>query len=174
MSPLREELVTNYVLEQCVCFVFCRNSGVEVRDFGASWRDGIAFLALIDAIKANLINLAELRKVSNRSRLETAFDVAETKLGIARLLDAEDVDVDKPDEKSIMTYVAQFLHKYPEPKVCHNPTHPSISMTMMCWHEIDILFSIIQITGKCTRWCDHNSGRILRANPMVAHENHAV
>lgn len=98
------------------CFFF-RDAGIHVRDFGASWRDGVAFLALIDAIKANLINLAELRKASNRQRLEAAFDVAETKLGIARLLDAEDVDVDKPDEKSIMTYVAQFLHKYPEPKV---------------------------------------------------------
>jgi len=90
---------------------------VEVKDFGASWRDGVAFLALIDAIKANLVNLAELKKASNRQRLETAFDVAESKLGIAKLLDAEDVDVPKPDEKSIMTYVAQFLHKYPEPKV---------------------------------------------------------
>lgn len=57
-----------------------------------------------------------MRKESNRARLETAFDVAETELGIARLLDPEDVDVPKPDEKSIMTYVAQFLHKYPEPK----------------------------------------------------------
>lgn len=90
--------------------------GIEVRDFGASWRDGVAFLAIIDAIKANLINLAELRKASNRTRLETAFDVAEKDLGISRLLDPEDVDVLKPDEKSIMTYVAQFLHKYPEPK----------------------------------------------------------
>lgn len=45
--------------------------------------------------------------------------MAESELGIARLLDAEDVDVDKPDERSIMTYVAQFLHKYPEPKVRH-------------------------------------------------------
>lgn len=97
---------------------FCRDSGVEVKDFGASWRDGVAFLALIDAIKANLVNLAELKKTSNRQRLETAFDVAESKLGIAKILDAEDVDVPKPDEKSIMTYVAQFLHKYPEPKVC--------------------------------------------------------
>nr|XP_022915902.1 nesprin-1 isoform X7 [Onthophagus taurus] len=92
------------------------DAGIEVKDFGASWRDGVAFLALIDAIKANLINLAEMRKESNRARLETAFDVAESQLGIARLLDPEDVDVPKPDERSIMTYVAQFLHKYPEPK----------------------------------------------------------
>ena len=90
--------------------------GIQVRDFGESWRDGIAFLAIIDAIKANLVNLAEMRATTNRTRLETAFQVAETELGIARLLDPEDVDVPRPDEKSIMTYVAQFLHKYPEPK----------------------------------------------------------
>ncbi|KAF5292004.1 hypothetical protein FQA39_LY14121 [Lamprigera yunnana] len=92
------------------------DSGIEIRDFGASWRDGIGFLAIIDAIKANLINLTELRQESNKVRLETAFDVAEKDLGITKLLDPEDVDVPKPDEKSIMTYVAQFLHKYPEPK----------------------------------------------------------
>lgn len=99
---------------------FHRDIGVEVKDFGPSWRDGVAFLALIDSIKQNLINLAEMRKANkytNKQRLETAFDVAENKLGIARLLDADDVDVPKPEEKSIMTYVAQFLHKYPEPRV---------------------------------------------------------
>lgn len=63
-----------------------------------------------------MINLAELKQATNRARLETAFDVAESELGITRLLDPEDVDVPKPDERSIMTYVAQFLHKYPEPK----------------------------------------------------------
>lgn len=97
-------------------FALRSDSGLEIRDFGSSWRDGIAFLAIIDAIKANLINLAEMKKASNRARLETAFDIAESELGITRLLDPEDVDVAKPDEKSIMTYVAQFLHKYPEPK----------------------------------------------------------
>uniref|UniRef100_A0A182SV94 Calponin-homology (CH) domain-containing protein n=1 Tax=Anopheles maculatus TaxID=74869 RepID=A0A182SV94_9DIPT len=93
-----------------------KSTGLEVRDFGASWRDGIAFLSLIDAIKTNVINIAEMKKYNNRYRLDTAFNVAESELGIARLLDAEDVDVNSPDEKSIMTYVAQFLHKYPDVK----------------------------------------------------------
>ncbi|CAH3870841.1 unnamed protein product [Pieris brassicae] len=103
-------------LLQWVANALPKDSNIQVTDFGPSWRDGIAFLAIIDAIKANLINLAEMKRKTNRQRLEHAFDVAETQLGIARLLDAEDVDVDKPDERSIMTYVAQFLHKYPEPK----------------------------------------------------------
>lgn len=100
-----------------IILFFNRSSGLEVRDFGTSWRDGFAFLSLIDAIKTNVINIAEMKKYNNRYRLDTAFNIAEAELGIARLLDAEDVDVGSPDEKSIMTYVAQFLHKYPDVKV---------------------------------------------------------
>ncbi|XP_054006700.1 muscle-specific protein 300 kDa isoform X2 [Hylaeus anthracinus] len=102
-------------LLQWVTNALPKDIGIHVRDFGESWRDGNAFLAIIDAIRANLVNIAAMREASNRARLETAFQVAEVELGIARLLDPEDVDVPQPDEKSIMTYVAQFLHKYPEP-----------------------------------------------------------
>ena len=55
-----------------------------------------------------------MKSESNQTRLETAFYVAEVELGVTRLIDPEDVDVPNPDEKSIMTYVAQFLHRYPE------------------------------------------------------------
>ncbi len=55
-----------------------------------------------------------MKNETNVTRLETAFYVAEVELGVTRLLDPEDVDVPNPDEKSVMTYVAQFLHKYPE------------------------------------------------------------
>ena len=65
-------------------------------------------------IFAGVIDIESMRHVSNRARLEAAFVVAHAELGIAQLLDPEDVDVDRPDEKSIMTYIAQFLHRYPE------------------------------------------------------------
>ena len=92
------------------------NLGIEVKDFGPSWRDGYAFMGLINAIDENLIDIENYRNASNKSRLHTSFNIAETELGIPRLLDPDDVDLPKPDERSVMTYVAQFLHKYPEPQ----------------------------------------------------------
>jgi spectrin beta len=45
-----------------------------------------------------------------------AFDIAERKLDIARLLDAEDVNVACPDEKSVITYVSLFYHSFAKQK----------------------------------------------------------
>lgn len=98
------------------CFHYYRDIGITVTDFGPSWRDGLAFLGIVDSIKSNLVSIPQLRHRNNRERLEAAFKAAEDGLGVTRLLDPEDVDVAKPDEKSIMTYVAQFLHMYPEPR----------------------------------------------------------
>ncbi|MGH0114382.1 UNVERIFIED_CONTAM: hypothetical protein FKN15_005783 [Acipenser sinensis] len=92
-----------------------RQLGIEVNDFGKSWRSGVAFHSVIYAIRPDLVDMDKVRMKTNRENLEDAFTVAENELGIPRLLDPEDVDVDKPDEKSIMTYVAQFLKHYPDP-----------------------------------------------------------
>ncbi|KAK6304736.1 hypothetical protein J4Q44_G00253220 [Coregonus suidteri] len=91
------------------------HQGIEVKDFGASWRSGVAFHSVVHAIRPDLVDMEVVRRRSNRENLEEAFSLAENELGIPRLLDPEDVDVDKPDEKSIMTYVAQFLKQYPNP-----------------------------------------------------------
>ncbi|XP_013912844.1 PREDICTED: nesprin-1-like [Thamnophis sirtalis] len=98
-----------------VQYTAARQSGIEVKDFGQSWRSGIAFHSVIHAICPELVDLEKAKTQSNKKNLEEAFTIAESELGIPRLLDPEDVDVDKPDEKSIMTYVAQFLKHYPDP-----------------------------------------------------------
>ncbi|KAM9000867.1 nesprin-1 isoform 8-T9 [Sarcophilus harrisii] len=97
-----------------VQYTAAKQVGIEVKDFGRSWRSGMAFHSVIHAIRPELVDLEKVKGRPNRENLEEAFTIAETELGIPRLLDPEDVDVDKPDEKSIMTYVAQFLKYYPD------------------------------------------------------------
>ncbi|XP_043917738.1 nesprin-1-like [Protopterus annectens] len=117
--PSKRKIVTKgsakKALLKWVQYTAAKCAGIEVRDFGPSWRSGIAFLSVIHAIRPDLIDLEKAKGRSNRENLEEAFAIAETQLGIPRLLDPEDVDVDKPDEKSIMTYVAQFIKHYPDP-----------------------------------------------------------
>uniref|UniRef100_A0A3Q2NMQ8 Nesprin-1-like n=1 Tax=Fundulus heteroclitus TaxID=8078 RepID=A0A3Q2NMQ8_FUNHE len=87
--------------------------GLDVKDFGPSWRTGLAFFAVIRALRPDLVDMERVWRRPNRENLQEAFLLAETELGIPQLLDPEDVDVDKPDEKSVMTYVAQFLKHQP-------------------------------------------------------------
>lgn len=70
-------------------FFFLRQSGIEVKDFGRSWRSGVAFHSVIHAIRPELVDLEKVKGRPNRENLEEAFTIAETELGIPRLLDPE-------------------------------------------------------------------------------------
>ncbi|KAJ2780851.1 alpha-actinin [Coemansia javaensis] len=86
---------------------------VDVRDFSHSWQSGLAFCALIHRHRPDLLDYHALDKRDARTATALAFDVAERHLGIPRLLDVEDIcDVAKPDERSVMTYVAQYFHAF--------------------------------------------------------------
>ncbi|XP_018330207.1 spectrin beta chain isoform X2 [Agrilus planipennis] len=85
---------------------------VNVRNFTTSWRDGLAFNAIIHKHRPDLINYEKLSKSNPIYNLNNAFNVAEDKLGLTKLLDAEDVFVDQPDEKSIITYVVTYYHYF--------------------------------------------------------------
>uniref|UniRef100_A0A3P8VBG5 Calponin-homology (CH) domain-containing protein n=1 Tax=Cynoglossus semilaevis TaxID=244447 RepID=A0A3P8VBG5_CYNSE len=119
--PMKRKVVNKFqgnakkALLKWVQCTAAKHHGIQVKDFGPSWRDGVAFQSVVHAIRPDLVDMEVVRRRSNRENLEEAFALAENELGIPRLLDAEDVDVDKPDEKSIMTYVAQFLKHYPNP-----------------------------------------------------------
>ncbi|PAA61129.1 hypothetical protein BOX15_Mlig024302g2, partial [Macrostomum lignano] len=58
------------------------------------------------------IDYNALSKSQPLANLENAFRVADQRLGLARLLDPEDVSVDQPDERSIMTYVVTYYHYF--------------------------------------------------------------
>ncbi len=63
--------------------------GLNIIDFGPSWRDGYIFNAMVHNIDPSLVKMEELKLRSNVDNLENAFNIAENNLGIPRLLDAE-------------------------------------------------------------------------------------
>jgi len=85
---------------------------VKVDNFSNSWRDGLALCALIHKHRPDLLDFNSLDKSDHKKNLQLAFDVAEQHLGISPLLDVEDLDVDRPDERSVMTYISEFYHKF--------------------------------------------------------------
>uniref|UniRef100_A0A8C2BB84 Dystonin n=1 Tax=Cyprinus carpio TaxID=7962 RepID=A0A8C2BB84_CYPCA len=87
--------------------------GVRCDNFTTSWRDGRLFSAIIHKYRPDLVDMSRVSTQSSRSNLEQAFGVAE-QLGVARLLDPEDVDVSSPDEKSVITYVSTLYDVFPK------------------------------------------------------------
>ncbi|KAL2753816.1 hypothetical protein ACRALDRAFT_2029563 [Sodiomyces alcalophilus JCM 7366] len=94
---------------------------VDVRDFSASWNDGLAFCALLDIHRPDLIDYDALDKSDHRGNMQMAFDIAHREIGIPMLLDVEDVcDVAKPDERSLMTYIAYWFHAFSQMEKVEN------------------------------------------------------
>merc|ERR1712100_904737 len=82
---------------------------VDIKDFTFSFQDGLGLCALIHRHRPDLIDYDSLSSENKLDNLNLAFDVAYEHLDVAKLLDAEDiVNMPKPDERSIMTYVAQL------------------------------------------------------------------
>ena len=72
----------------------------------------MAFNALLHNQNPDCMNFSKLHQSNHLENLKNAFDVAESRFGVHPLLDPEDVDVQRPDEKSIMTYIASFYHNF--------------------------------------------------------------
>ncbi|XP_069372144.1 microtubule-actin cross-linking factor 1 isoform X25 [Paralichthys olivaceus] len=87
--------------------------GLRCVNFTSSWSDGRMFNALLHRYRPDLIDMEVVSRQSNCENLEQAFEIAES-LGVTRLLDAEDVDVPSPDEKSVITYVSSIYDAFPK------------------------------------------------------------
>ncbi|EEC18998.1 alpha-actinin, putative [Ixodes scapularis] len=86
---------------------------VNVQNFHLSWKDGLAFCALIHRHRPDLLDYGKLKKENPLDNLNLAFDVAEKHLNIPRMLDAEDmVYTAKPDDRAVMTYVSCYYHAF--------------------------------------------------------------
>jgi len=80
--------------------------GVDIKDFGSSWADGLGFCALISAYDRGILAYQLLNKKNKEKNLDIAFQRAE-QIGIPRVLTKEDVS--RLDENAIAQYVAKFF-----------------------------------------------------------------
>ncbi|XP_017268354.1 dystonin isoform X5 [Kryptolebias marmoratus] len=135
--------------------------GVRCDNFTTSWRDGRLFNAIIHKYRPDLVDISRVSTQTNRSNLEQAFSVAE-QLGVARLLDPEDVDVQSPDEKSVITYVSTLYDAFP--KVPDGADGISPNDVDIKWVEYQNMIKYL------SQWIKHNvavmSDRSFPNNPV--------
>ncbi|XP_059176873.1 MICAL-like protein 1 [Physella acuta] len=90
---------------------------VNIVNFTTSWRNGMAFCALIHRVNPNLIDYDSLDPDDVLGTCQLAFEVAERELKIPAFLEAEDMERLKvPDKLSVITYLFQYyakIHKLP-------------------------------------------------------------
>ncbi|ELP93463.1 grainin, putative [Entamoeba invadens IP1] len=94
-------------------------SDVKVTNFSSDWSSGEAFVALTGAVSFGEIDVNEFDGLSPHDKIEKCQQAAQEKLNIPVLMDVQDLACEKPDPKSVMTYISVYKEKYPALQQAH-------------------------------------------------------
>jgi cortexillin 1/2 len=88
--------------------------GVNIENFKTSFKDGMAFLALVHRFNPDKtgVDFNSHNSSNPEHNLQVAFELAEQELGIPKLLDVKEVMTGHVDERSLVLYTSLFFHAY--------------------------------------------------------------
>eukprot|EP00475_Leptophrys_vorax_P044367 TRINITY_DN8867_c0_g1_i1.p1 TRINITY_DN8867_c0_g1~~TRINITY_DN8867_c0_g1_i1.p1 ORF type:complete len:958 (+),score=294.37 TRINITY_DN8867_c0_g1_i1:104-2875(+) len=86
------------------------NLNLEIKDFWESFRDGLAFSAIVDTLAPGKLQFDQVASLSAPERLQAAFHTAEVELGIPSLLQVQELTESKdPDDKAVENYLCMLV-----------------------------------------------------------------
>lgn len=90
----------------------------EITDFTTCWSNGVNLLALVNWCRPGLVpDLSSINPESGIKNIKFAMHLAKENFFIPEIMAPQDLAVDRPDERSVMTYLSYFsgpkssLHK---------------------------------------------------------------
>ncbi|CAL8079028.1 unnamed protein product [Calicophoron daubneyi] len=87
--------------------------GVDIKNFGSSWGDGLAFCALIHHFYPDSFDFSKLSPDNRRENFELAFEKAEKLGNVAPLLEVDDLMRMKvPDWKCVFTQIQLYYRRF--------------------------------------------------------------
>jgi len=88
--------------------ICCKYSNIKVTNFTSSWRNGLAFCALIHSFYPDLVQYDTLTAHDIKHNCKLAFEAGE-KLGIPRVIEPESMVIKRiPDKLAVITYLHQL------------------------------------------------------------------
>lgn len=88
---------------------------VNIESYKTSFRDGMAFLALADKFhegNTEILDYSKFHRDTPTENLTTAFDIAEKKMGVPKLLDPQELADGNVDDRSLVLYISLYFHAF--------------------------------------------------------------
>ncbi|EKE42943.1 calponin- domain containing family protein, partial [Entamoeba nuttalli P19] len=103
----KEEVVENNALLEWV-----NSFGLNVSNFSSDWKDGVALVKLTEAVSGGQIKFEQFSGLDNTQMVIDCQKLAYEQFKIPILMDVKDLVCERPDPKSIMTYVSVYKERY--------------------------------------------------------------
>ncbi|VDO65998.1 unnamed protein product [Schistosoma margrebowiei] len=139
---------------------------VEVVDFTKSWRDSLAFAALLHRHYPDLIDYERIRHIDSlQVRLEIIFQRAYLHLGIPILIESKDfTQTCWLEERCVMTVVATWYRYLTS---SHNTKLSSERVSKVIQHSLIISHKIFDYIKQAKRWLKWSNVNINQINQLL-------